>query len=330
MNQTAGSQGGSLFRAKSPQHQIPPTPRREQTPGTSHTTDDQAVDINAPALTTLNQRQRRAQEALDELEGPLVSTASRKYTPEHAKTLQQNIKRLLEASKDPEPSVQTESDSDYELPETPSRTSSTRITPGQATTLGQGPGQGQTRRRHPEEEPGVSDHIDSAPHIAVGQRKVKRLKTGTQVGLEVPSVCLSKLRPQPLRFQFPPHPDEDRSNVWYQNEFRKLFNRLDDFAREYFGLHDLDEKKFHEPWAAGMTPEFVRYVEMVAEEDPELYGWDNLLRDTKQRQWLIVAVLVRILEVKIFGTDLWGADKEEKKLLFDLERAFVQREGVLK
>lgn len=115
----------------------------------------------------------------------------------------------------------------------------------------------------------------------------------------------------------------------YQNEFRKLFNRMDAFAEKYFGLHDLEsEGQFYEPWAAGMTPEFLSLVEMVAEPDHDLGGWDTLLRRIKQREWLIVAILMRIIQVKVLNTDLWGADTEEKNLLFANKRAFVKREGM--
>jgi hypothetical protein len=66
---------------------------------------------------------------------------------------------------------------------------------------------------------------------------------------------------------------------------------------------------------------------MVADEDPCSGGWDPLLKDTIQRQWLIVAILARIIIVKIFSTDLWGAGTEEKDLIFGIERAFLGGDG---
>jgi hypothetical protein len=260
------------------------------------------------------------------LKGPPEGGPDNQYTPARAKILGENIKRLQDATMDPDPSSEDEGDSgSFYEPETPSRSSSTS---GQGAYHSPTPLHRRKRQRE-EEEPGASDEVDDNPVTAERQRRIKRLKTATQIGLPAPSPCLSKLQPQPLQFQFPFHPDGDRSNVWYQNEFRKLFNRMDAFAQKYFCLHDLEsEGKFHEPWAAGMTPEFVNWVEMVAEPDPGLGGWDTLLRNTKQRQWLIVAILMRIIQVKVLNADLWGADKEEKNLLFANERAFIRREGM--
>lgn len=188
-------------------------------------------------------------------------------------------------------------------------------------------GEGRKRPRESEEE-GAPGKQNSTSATAESESRRKRLKTATQIGHPAPLPCLSKLKPQPLQFQFPPHPDEDRSNSWYQNEFRKLFHRMDAFALHYFGLHDLEsEGDFHQPWAAGMGSEFVSWVKLVAEPDPESGGWDALLRNTKQRQSLVIAILMRVIQVKILDADLWGADKHEKKLLLAIEHAFLKREG---
>lgn len=101
-------------------------------------------------------------------------------------------------------------------------------------------------------------------------------------------------------------------------------------------MHDLLAygQEFHEPWygiekGLKSTPEFLIWAEQVAEEDPEMDGWDGVLRDTNQRKWLVMGILMRVLRVKVFDGDLWGAEEEERKLLLGIERALLgpNREG---
>jgi hypothetical protein len=261
----------------------------------------------------VSQKQRRVQDVLDSIKAT-VTDPEQRFTPDLQKSISKTNEELLDATRDFGVLPQNDSaDDDDETLQTP------YLTPTSQT-----PDRGRKRKPDPEEEPGTPDVSQNTGF----NQPFKRPRTRTQVGLRPPT-DLSTLKPQPLQFQFPIHPEKERSNEWFQNEFRKLFNRLEAFSREYFGLHDLEEGEFHQPWAAGMTPEFLNYVEMVSDADPELGDWDQLLRSTKQRQWLIMAVLFRILEVKILSMDLWGADKEEKKLLFGIERAFLTREGAL-
>jgi hypothetical protein len=159
-------------------------------------------------------------------------------------------------------------------------------------------------------------------------KPIKPLPLNHVVEVE-PKIDLAKLAPQPLRISYKPHPLEDRSDAWYTEMFRRLFRQTDKFATRYFGVHDLDAGEFFEPWAAGMTGEFITWAEQVAESDPNLGtgSWDDLLRDTMQRKWLVMGILMKIVRVKIFEVDLFGAGKEQAELLHGLSRAFVGREG---
>lgn len=145
-----------------------------------------------------------------------------------------------------------------------------------------------------------------------------------------PKVDLASLAPQPLRISYKPHPLEDHSDAWYTEMFRRLFRQTEQFVTRYFGVHNLDAGKFFEPWGAGMTDEFVTWAEQVAEPDLNrgTGTWDDLLRETRQRKWLVMGVLMRILTVKIFEVDLFGASKEQAELLHGISRALVGREGL--
>lgn len=105
-----------------------------------------------------------------------------------------------------------------------------------------------------------------------------------------------------------------------------MFNELDDFVEEFFTIHNLDQDTFHQLWALDMTPEFLNYVEQVAEPDINQGGWDAIIQNTKQRKLLIKAVLMRILEVKVFGAELLGAAPEEDEMMMRLEKGLFTQE----
>ncbi|KAB8304278.1 hypothetical protein EYC80_003690 [Monilinia laxa] len=130
----------------------------------------------------------------------------------------------------------------------------------------------------------------------------------------------------PIQYEYPPHPEEDRSNEWFQNAYAVLFERILVFAKDHFGFQEL-QQGFHEPWALDMPNEFLRYAELVAEPDPVVGGWDEILRSAETRKFLIVGIIVRILEVKVFAPNLWGNTKEGEEFLHSLDRALLESEG---
>jgi len=142
-----------------------------------------------------------------------------------------------------------------------------------------------------------------------------------------PTVDLAQLAPQPLRISYKAHPLEDQTDAWYTEMFRRLFRQTSRFVYHYFDVHELSAGEFFEPWAANMTPEFVAWAEQVAEPDPNMGTWDDLLRESVQRKWLVMAILMKILRVKVFDADLFGANQEQGELLHGLSRALVGREG---
>ncbi|ESZ98077.1 hypothetical protein SBOR_1533 [Sclerotinia borealis F-4128] len=130
----------------------------------------------------------------------------------------------------------------------------------------------------------------------------------------------------PIQLEFTPHLESDRSNEWFQNAYAVLFERIVALAREHFGFQEL-QSEFHEPWAVEMPDEFLRYCELVAEPDPAVGGWDELLINTESRRFLIVGIIVKILEVKVFAPSLWGNNEEGEELLHGLDRALLDGEG---
>lgn len=134
--------------------------------------------------------------------------------------------------------------------------------------------------------------------------------------------------PSPIRIQYHPLPIKDRDDKWYAALFQRLYSQIGAFVDEYFVLHDLAQGDFQQPWALRWNPEFIFWAEQVAEDDPQVGSWDQLLRNSAERKWFLVAIIVKIIKVKIFDVDLWGANQQQKELLLAIERSMFMREGM--
>jgi hypothetical protein len=53
------------------------------------------------------------------------------------------------------------------------------------------------------------------------------------------------------------------------------------------------------------------------------------LKDGEQRKWFVMGILVRVLRVKAFDEELFGANEREGGFLMGLEKALFTREGMI-
>lgn len=153
------------------------------------------------------------------------------------------------------------------------------------------------------------------------RRSVKT--TASQI---MPTVDVAKIQPRPLRLQYERPARGDRSDAWFIEAFRRLYREAEDFVATYYCIHDLKVGTFYEPWAVEHTPEFISWAEQVAEADP-VTGWDSLLRDTKERKWLIMGVIMRVLKFKVFDEELFGVNEREYELMHSIDKTFFLSEG---
>lgn len=268
-----------------------------------------------------------AQKEIDSLQ-PLTPDGQRPvWTPGNAELLSQNLETLLRAARYPPESRSAM---------VPAAQNIVQISNGSLSKRGK-----KRLRSDNDFDDKYKDNITPSPNKRPATRSttsaarkpimnpIQPLPLNHVVQVE-PKIDLTKLAPQPLRISYRSHPLEDRSDAWYTEMFRRLFRQTDKFAIHYFGVHGLEAGDFFEPWAVfDVNDEFVTWAEQVAEPDPhlEVGGWDELLRETDQRKWLVMGILMKILKVKIFDIDLFGASKEQAELLHGLSRAFVGREG---
>lgn len=118
------------------------------------------------------------------------------------------------------------------------------------------------------------------------------------------------------------HTDE-----WFRDEFERLYDQVANFIDIFFyQFDDIPLESGLSPWIE-MPSEFLRYSVMVAELDDSLGNWNRILFKRNERRYLLMGILARILEVKVFGELLFGGSQGQKKRLEDLERSSIEVEG---
>jgi hypothetical protein len=117
------------------------------------------------------------------------------------------------------------------------------------------------------------------------------------------------------------------SDEWFRDEFEKLFLRVENFVDQFFcKFGDIPIKGSLSPWIE-MSSEFVSYSMMVAEPDDSCGDWNQILLERNERWYLLVGILARILEAKVFGELLFGGSRDQKQQLEALERSSTETEG---
>lgn len=172
------------------------------------------------------------------------------------------------------------------------------------------------KRRH--SDPDVDD-----------KKQIKKARRFANPSLQIQQpLDITTLCPLPLRMTYPAHPSTDRPDTWFTSNFASLYRQIETFCSTYYSLHSIPLTD--EPWSkCKMTPEFIKWAEMVAEPEPRMGCWDELLRDTGMRKWFVMAVVVRVLRVKVFGVEIFGGTGEQRDLMHQVDRAFLGREGEL-
>lgn len=277
-------------------------------------------DKNERDLTPSDWRQLNVQREISSLQSLTPEGGAPVWKSDNTKVLSSNLQNLLRAAR-------------Y----TPKARGVAMVQPTPGTSTGSPSKKGRKRGRPDNEDddyignrtPNYKRPATRASTAAATRPVVEQLKRlpMNHIAQVQPTVDLATLAPQPLRISYKAHPLEDRTDAWYTEMFRRLFRQTSRFVCHYFDVHELSSGEFFEPWAANMTPEFVAWAEQVAEPDPNMGTWDDLLRESVQRKWLVMAILMKILRVKVFDADLFGANQEQGELLHGLSRALVGREG---
>jgi hypothetical protein len=278
-----------------------PTDRSYKPPETPSPPDSD--DEEFIKLRPTEQRRIRAKRAVSALRSPEADT----WTLDHPKILTDRIDKLLKAS-----AINDGEQEDRHIP---------------GSRFSASP----SKKRAREEEPSTRNDTEPVANTTATSdwplksgRPLKR--TRIHKDFQVEPFIIDYTTFQPLRINYKPHPLSDRTDTWFIEMFRRLYHQTERFVTHYFTLHDnLD---LGEPWALEFSPEFIAWAEQVAEPDPATGGWDGILKDGEQRKWFVMGILVRVLRVKVFDEELFGANEREGRFLMGLEKALFTREGI--
>jgi hypothetical protein len=150
-----------------------------------------------------------------------------------------------------------------------------------------------------------------------------------------------------LQMNFGHHPHEYTDDQ-YEDAFINLDSLVVNFSRKFFGvkynirgmLLENDSKDTpvrterarlqHALLWQSFSPELMNYIELVAIGDcgtKSDRNWDSLLTNSEEREWLIAAIVNKIIEVKIFSQLLWGATEDQLRALDGADKSLWQAEG---
>lgn len=181
---------------------------------------------------------------------------------------------------------------------------------------GDGNGIGPAGRKRHRSDPDVDD-----------KKQIKKARRFANPSLQIQHpLDIATFAPLPLRITYPAHPPTDRPDTWFTSNFASLYRQIETFCSTYYSLHSIPITD--EPWSkCKMTPEFIKWAEMVAEPEPRMGCWDELLRDSGMRKWFVMAIVVRVLRVKVFAVEIFGGTGEQRELMHQVDRAFLGRVG---
>lgn len=223
----------------------------------------------------------------------------------HRRTKRRAIRKLRARNAEGLPQKNPNGDTDTELDETD----------------GDGGGFGMPNRRARERK--AQNDVLAAAGASKPKRPVRRQPPQARNT----TLDVAVLQPQPIRITYELPAPGDRDDVWFIDAFKQLYQEAENFVDTYFCMHDLKVGTFYEPWNINHTPEFLWWAEQIAEPDPAT-GWDSLLRDGRERKWLVMGIVMGVLRVKIFDEELFGCDEQEKEVMHDIEKTLFLSEGL--
>lgn len=130
-----------------------------------------------------------------------------------------------------------------------------------------------------------------------------------------------------MDYVWPPPPENPRSDEFFDDEFEGFYSFVVAFVTHHWASFEIkpSEDTLESPWATSKTtPLFRSMVELVEDVDPDAFGWDFLLFDSKKRLRMIVGIISRVLKDKVFDSLLFGCTKAQHQMLEGLELSLAE------
>ncbi len=138
---------------------------------------------------------------------------------------------------------------------------------------------------------------------------------------------IAQYKPTRLEFTFQ-QPAEDWSDDWYELLVSHLYERARRFALDEFGYTVAAPRgRSASVWAKDFSAEFISLASQATRKDVNIGGWDTILLDGKDRAYLVLGVLSRVLDEYVFSELAFGDSEANKKLWNALDENHLEEEG---
>jgi hypothetical protein len=121
--------------------------------------------------------------------------------------------------------------------------------------------------------------------------------------------------------------DTDFADEFYEIIFNDLFAQTFAIAHSAFHPGDISKPPRTSLWLREYPEEFLKYVELVAYPDARAGAWGRLLSDGNERVNLIMAIIYRVLDKKVFSPLLFGASSGHDEALKKIDTTLINVEG---
>jgi hypothetical protein len=124
-------------------------------------------------------------------------------------------------------------------------------------------------------------------------------------------------------------PQVGYEDAWYTISNSELYDQAVAIAQDCFCTHDFPKSYQGSVWLEDLSPQFIRYADMVAHGDILVGGYEKILRSKTQRKFLMVGILAQIIVRKIYSELLFGATPAQKHELERLDKHCIDGDGEL-
>lgn len=132
--------------------------------------------------------------------------------------------------------------------------------------------------------------------------------------------------PTRLALEFRPL-HEEQGDEFYELNFGRLFVEVYTLAERTFSVTKRPGPVKRAAWLMEYSESFYKYAEALANPDSNAGNWSRLLRDEKERGFLLSAMIMKVLDTQVFSSLLFGADPDQLKILQTTDATYVGAEG---
>lgn len=128
----------------------------------------------------------------------------------------------------------------------------------------------------------------------------------------------------PLEFRTLP---EEQGDEFYELNFGRLFVAVYTLAERTFSATKRPGPVKRAAWLMEYSESFYKYAEALANPDPNAGNWGRLLRDEKERSFLLSAMIMKVLDTQVLSSLLFGADPKQLEILQSTDVSYASAEG---